>query len=347
MSLLRRQATQYILGFSLSCVFALAISNALMDSLYSHEYDPLLSKYTYTPNTTYHKRQEGWASTEIGKHNVNAIVDVKQIRGLKVAIWGDSEVEGFQVADDKKMAQQLTGLFRSANLKLTGFSVAHSGNAFADYYFDIPKYERIVQNISAHYIIVCNLNDALPSPNSTRCKFIDQGHYLLVESSCRPPQQELLRRLSKWRLRFISYLYGKVARINLRFKLGPTEKTDYRPDEISRYSKKEEAWEYMLTKIREQSSKPITVVYCSYAPKIEKCGVLMSDPCEKDASTFASLCHRSGIGFVDLTKVFQDYYLKTLHFPRGFSNTTPSKGHLNDEGHKLVAEAIFKSVLSR
>ena len=64
-----------------------------MDSLASHEYDPALGKFMYTANTYHRMRQEGWATTFIGKYNTFAIKDIDKNKLPKIAIWGDSEVD--------------------------------------------------------------------------------------------------------------------------------------------------------------------------------------------------------------------------------------------------------------
>jgi hypothetical protein len=47
-----------------------------------------------------------------------------------------------------------------------------------------------------------------------------------------------------------------------------------------------------------------------------------------------------GIDIVDVTPTFIAYYDTTRQLPYGFANTVPGEGHLNAEGHRLVAEAV-------
>lgn len=204
----------WIIGFFASLTVAVLLSNLFMDSLYSHVYEPSLKKYVYAPNTAYLKRQEGWATTFIGMYNTYAIPSIEANMSAKVAIWGDSEVEAFQTPDDDKMAQQATNVFRARGVNLLAFAVGHSNNSFADYYFDIPKYEQVIPNISSHYIIMCSIGDALPiSGISTttdattkndggRARYYsNKNNFVLKDSDCRPAQQTILYYLAKYKLR--------------------------------------------------------------------------------------------------------------------------------------------------
>jgi lysophospholipase L1-like esterase len=55
---------------------------------------------------------------------------------------------------------------------------------------------------------------------------------------------------------------------------------------------------------------------------------------------FAQAAARAGVPLVDLGPALRDQFLKTGRPPAGFSNTAPGEGHLNAEGHVLLARAI-------
>lgn len=47
-----------------------------------------------------------------------------------------------------------------------------------------------------------------------------------------------------------------------------------------------------------------------------------------------------GLDFINMRKPFVEYYKKTHQPPHGFNNTTPGTGHINEIGHKLIANAL-------
>ena len=61
-------------------------------------------------------------------------------------------------------------------------------------------------------------------------------------------------------------------------------------------------------------------------------------------SAFARECRRNGIGFIDMTQDFCNYYRETGNFPRGFHNSRPSEGHFKLAGHRLIAKAIYRAI---
>lgn len=57
-----------------------------------------------------------------------------------------------------------------------------------------------------------------------------------------------------------------------------------------------------------------------------------------------STCEASDIVFVDLFDDFQTEYKKHYTFPFGFDNTKPFVGHLNEDGHRILAERLVATI---
>ncbi|MDP3447727.1 MAG: SGNH/GDSL hydrolase family protein [Eubacteriales bacterium] len=58
---------------------------------------------------------------------------------------------------------------------------------------------------------------------------------------------------------------------------------------------------------------------------------------------FRAACKNNGIVFVDTGDTFLSAYETDYAIPYGFSNTTMQSGHLNQLGHRIVAEAFYKA----
>lgn len=340
----------WAIGFLVSCIFAFIVTNVFMDSVPSHTYDPVFGKFMRTPNTNIRWRQEGWATTFVGKHNILAIKDIDKNRLPKIAIWGDSVVEALQVPDQAKMAQQLSRMFEHLGKQVLGFAIAHSENSLADYIVDLKEYESLIPNILSHYIVLCNLrDDTLPNRNERtgRSEFVYDGSFRIVESENRGRHQHFYNLLSKYNMRMASYFFGKVTRyrVQLPWNRRGDVKGDKPLEELS-YNKLE-SWDFILGELRKQSSKRITVLYIPYRPAIVGGGLSFEDPQQEDKEMFANICRRHNIGFIDISEKFNNFFRSTNKFPTGFANTFPGRGHLNVDGHRLVAEAIFLNELSR
>ena len=59
------------------------------------------------------------------------------------------------------------------------------------------------------------------------------------------------------------------------------------------------------------------------------------------AQEFMALAKEQGIAVLDMRPIFLRYFHETGQFPTGFSNSFPGKGHWNNAGHKLVAQAVY------
>jgi lysophospholipase L1-like esterase len=324
-----------------------------MDPLVPVEYDPALGKFMYTPNTYIRWRQEGWATTFVGKHNTYGIRDIDKNELSKIVIWGDSAVEAFQVPDASKMSQQVSEMFYRTGHEFLGLGIAQSANSLADYIVDLREYESLIPNILSHYIVLSNLkDDTLPNRNThtNRSKFLYNNNFSIVESKNIGSYQKVYNQLSKYKLRMISYFFGKVSRYRVQLPWNSTKafEIDAQAEEKLSYNKLE-AWEFIFGELRKQSNKPITLVYTPKTPTIRNGKIILkeSSEIEKDKLIIARICRRHNIDFIDLTENFNGYFLKTLKFPRGFANTFPGRGHFNVDGHRIVAEAIFSHELSR
>jgi hypothetical protein len=61
----------------------------------------------------------------------------------------------------------------------------------------------------------------------------------------------------------------------------------------------------------------------------------------KTIDVFSEICRESGIDFIDVGEEFVSYYNQYSKLPYGFLNTTLGGGHLNETGHRIIADAIL------
>lgn len=59
-------------------------------------------------------------------------------------------------------------------------------------------------------------------------------------------------------------------------------------------------------------------------------------------NTFQNACEDNNIIFVDTGDAFVKYYNEYSMVPYGFANTTMGSGHLNEVGHKIIADELYK-----
>ncbi|OPY15549.1 MAG: hypothetical protein A4E66_00066 [Syntrophus sp. PtaB.Bin001] len=336
---------QWIFGFIFAFIIIWAFSALFGDTVITYTWSPDSGTWIRPPGSIHRHRSEGWATSYFGKLDVQGINDISRIKLPAIAIWGDSHVEAFQVEQQKKMQEVLVGLLKANGIKnITAFGIGQSGDSVADYYFKIPRYEKICSTIIAHYIILTDFNDVFPNqPLVGHASFQANPRYQIVDIKGKPDHLRIRAFLRKWGLDFVWLSAVTVIKdTRLRFSPGPC-KVRLKSREVAHDQDPEKAFSFLLRALRNQTTKPIIFVYCPYVPAIDGGKVNFNDQKVNIIHVFARECRRNGIDFIDLTQDFYSCYRETGTFPRGFINTRPSEGHFNGAGHRLIAKAIYRT----
>lgn len=68
-------------------------------------------------------------------------------------------------------------------------------------------------------------------------------------------------------------------------------------------------------------------------------------PCDEEKlALFSQLCKKNDIIFVDSVSVFEALYTEQYILAHGFANTAVGVGHLNEYGHRAVAEVLANAI---
>ena len=327
------------------------IGQLFCSSLLVLEYNPRLNKYIYACDNEYHQRYEGWATTKIGHYGVNAVPDITAIKGDKIAVWGDSYVEAYHVNDQFKTPCVVNTLFENKGIKLFCYGVAISGNSIADYYYDIPKYDKLVSNTIAHYIVITSPEDVLPNqPADVAYGVYMSDPYRLEISSWKPKHQSTKKLFKKYGFGFL----WEPSR-----KLLTETSLDFLPHVVSESTIPHDkrcsmvssmdigpSINFILAKLKKQTDKKIVLAYCPKIPYLENGQVVTQKKDTEFSLLLMSAAQASGIDFIDLSEHFVRFYRASNKFPRGFHNSKPGEGHFNRHGHRLVAERIVYSIIN-
>ena len=334
-----------ILSFAASIVFIWAVSYYCSDSPVNYQYDALLRKYVQQSNSLVKYRSEGRGSTFIGKYGVNHFSDISKYPQQKICIWGNSYIEAFQVNDEEKIPQVLTTIFSEHNYSnLIAFSAGIAGQSVANQYFDIPQYEQAIPSIIAHVIIIASFDDILPKTRivgDPRAAMFLAQPYRLEPTHWQPTNQNIKYFYNRYGIYFLQKPLRDINHIKISFSPHIKEKPPQQHLPVIAAETYREAWTYLLTKLRAQTSVPVVLVYCPQVPFIKDGKVNLKDPNGNFIKDFAGIAKLHNIQFIDVSDSFAESYLKNNSFPRGFSNSRPGSGHFNAMGHNIVAHTIF------
>ena len=101
-----------------------------------------------------------------------------------------------------------------------------------------------------------------------------------------------------------------------------------------------------LTKAQLDASKTDAKLVIFYQPRtsIDETGSIINSTDQRALEIFKSKCAENEIVFVDMTAPFTELYEKEYVLAHGFSNTAVGVGHLNEAGHKVIAEALTQAI---
>jgi hypothetical protein len=77
--------------------------------------------------------------------------------------------------------------------------------------------------------------------------------------------------------------------------------------------------------------------------KLEKDGSI-SLVQDKNLVALRAVCEREGVVFIDATERFREEYEKNNIWPYGFCNASIISGHLNRDGHRMVADVLEEAI---
>jgi hypothetical protein len=275
-----------------------------------------------------------------------------------VVFWGDSYVEAYQVADTRKMAGALTTLCRSrpGGQALTAGSAGRSGQSLADYILQIPAYERAAGVPRLHVVILADIEDLLPDQGSAHhARFLSQPDFRLAGDRPMSGFERAARTvLADWHLqvldtlesRFLGVLAKKPLWRRLRFRPGPVDRAlaAAGPEPAAGAVTTPEATaaiDYILKELRQATAAPVLLVYCPTVPHLVNGAAVFGDA---QAAAFQVVETRAGLARVPLITMggaFAEHFRATRRLPRGFANSRVGEGHLNEDGHRLVAVAVL------
>lgn len=339
----RRSLASWLGGLAGSFLLAWLVAPCFVNSGILWAPDDVLGRYVRQPGATVIWRSEGWGTTRFGPHGM--VGDVEGILaggGPVFVFWGDSHAEAFQVDDVEKGVAVYNA--QAAPGAPQGVVCAESGLSVADYAFDIPKLERAYPQVVGHVILLNGMRDVLPQTSPSVHARFAENPWRLEPGTYRPNANGL-----RWgpvirdmRLEFLYDLCRRVKDHSFRFTPGTAEASGAaEPDGQAACNpeRMREGWRFLLRTLRGQG-RNVAFLYCPMVPAPGNGGVVAEDPDKACKALFREVCADQGVGFVDLTDAFNGFYRNEAAFPRGFPNSRAGEGHLNRDGHRLVAGAL-------
>lgn len=337
--------SHWILGLALSFTVAWAAGAVFLDTVQPVALDPAVDRYMPEPGTAMRYRSEGFARTTAGEHGLRSLPGGLLPRGGKVIFWGDSYVEALQVDDAGHMDQVFTRLADRSGLALSGVALGVSGDGIIDDLFRLRPYAPVFSPVALHVFVVAEIDEFLPdAPHPGHCELRSEPEPRLIFGTAEYPGSHLRYGHAVRALELTGpyRILRKALATALRFAPGPAEAPRPAPAAVKDPARQAAAQDFLLATLRSQTSEPMLVVFLPVVPRLSGGTVSSGTPEEAAVAEVKDACQRNGIAFLDLGPEFLAFHEATGRFPRGFFNSPPGQGHLNEDGHRLVAEAVLR-----
>ncbi|WP_162013540.1 SGNH/GDSL hydrolase family protein [Desulfofarcimen acetoxidans] len=265
-----------------------------------------------------------------------------------VLVLGDSHTEAEQVKRDDNFCSVAENKLASASII---YNAGVSGLSMADY---IGYGQVYMDYFNPNKVIIQVTYDDFTSNATLRSKdtFIaaDGQTYAIIKRVNYMQNSSFDNLKEKVRCPFVYNLYFRLSDIVSDFlhpKLRP-----FLPKyavEISRNIDCSSLIDWQVSQIKHIFGDKAAFLYLPSTPMIGQQGTVeWSEYVENDTKLkIVSACNKYGVDFIDLQTSFNILFKKTQHFPRGFNNTDPSRGHLNKFGHYATGVELANYLKSK
>ncbi len=349
----------WLIGLLGSWAVLWALGPLLFDSILVRSFDDDLQTVTLHPGMTVRWTSEGWGLTRIGSNGLAGCEPLTILPGEDVIVlWGDSQVEGFCVPDDRKLVAQAEGLARpsgSAGVayqsgRATRFlSLGRSGTDAKDWSRLMPAVQR-KWDAKWHVWVITQWSDL---------QALADFEQPIEESSSRKPSPPWVRNLAAVRAETLvraarrTFLVSQTGQWRrLQFGMGPRQVSHHGDHDVPETSVEgvEGVAGTLIGRLRELTDEVDSKLLMVYAPAVPRILGGYSD-LDRDDESFAAfsrnldLAADERLALVDAREAFIDLWTSQRMLARGFHNGLPGYGHLNEHGNRVLAQLIV-NVLS-
>ncbi len=301
----------------------------------------------YEPNRRIVRADEGFTVTSIDRNGyINQSTDLTD--SGYVLVMGNSQSNGCNVMPDKKWIALLNSKIQNVKNEDTMqvYNLSVGGSQFCDQIQGIQAAMEEFPDSNA-LIIQITSTDMLAEELSAieQREFIEEarGEYLVTHLNFKQKLRNAIKdvfplivyiselKLSKIELGFgEAFLHGNqnIVYMAENLKWGPNEEKKYQKSlrDALLFLKNTYHGELIILNIPGISlqTEQMIMVNAGYYEEI-----------------FREICEQNDIYYLNMGEIYQKEYEDKRILPYGFSNTSPGTGHLNKNGHQMVADVLY------
>ncbi len=282
--------------------------------------------YKWKANDFYARGTEGFAMGRTNNEGFLDAIDCEAGMPIDVLLMGSSQIEGFNVAMEDTVAARMNDQLEHK----TVYSIGMSEHVFET--------------------CCCNLEAALERyrpacvvMETAGCLFPDEMLSVMAEGSRAELSSRadgiigLLQKSDYLRLLYAQKeKYQKAQASGQEIDLPDSSGDDAQNDDI--------LLAQLLQKLSDTAAAHGARLIILYHPgtEVQADGSLRLTGSRKAKEQFRAACAEAGIDFLDMSERFLAEYESAHVLPYGFSNTPVGSGHLNRQGHAMIADELCR-----
>lgn len=286
--------------------------------------DTFATDYKWQSNQFKSNMTEGFAWIKLDKYGFNNINS--HIDDIDILLMGSSHMEAVQIKQEENLSELLNKMldYNVYNIGMSGHQIYNIANNFkyAINYYHPNKYIIIeTDNIDLN----CSTMQKVIDYKFERIPSYDTGFLFYAQKI--PAVKNIYKQLQDW------IIVGKHS-----------------ANKINEAVNNENSYEMILKKflkIISSESKAAgvkTIIFYHPVEMLNKDGDVSYAVDTDKLEIFEKTCEKLGIYFVNMTDSFYDLYVNEHKLAHGFNNTHIGTGHLNSDGHRVIANEIIKLI---
>jgi hypothetical protein len=292
--------------------------------------------YVYPKFVRYSQLVEGFGYGKMNNEGYNNIDDYGSQK-IDILLMGSSHIEGMNVVQKETTASVLNALLKARYTYNIGFSThdflrnLNNLKDAVDYYkpqgYVVLEIQNIIFSVQEIESVIYSQMERLPSFDHGILSYLQRMPYL---------------RLGYRQIKFLSGLHVVDM---LNFFKRDNSKAEEDSNNIN-WEQMEILLDSLMARTRKiciDNEIDFIIVYHPHLA-IQKDGSVSADYLNEYLTKLKNACHNNGIYFIDMTDVFIEEYNKSSLLPHGFLNTAIGTGHLNKNGHRLIANELFRQI---
>ncbi|GHV91663.1 hypothetical protein AGMMS50268_21660 [Spirochaetia bacterium] len=292
------------------------------------------TEMVYKKHSNYNGAIEGFGYGRINNEGFTNIEDYNE-QPVDILLMGSSHMEGFQVPQDKTTASLLNKLFFGKEYVYNIGIGGHSFHVVAD------NFESAIKRYTPEKYVIIETGSIQFSMQT----LVDIINYKIPEnifgSNIRGPRAFLRTTFLRNILVCVRLFAYQVKQFRDKANKGKLEGLDeFNKDDYL------EKINMIMQRLNQTTIENNTRLIIFYHPHLtlNKDGSASVATDNEYLEMFKNACSDNDIYFIDMTAVFMEEYQTNHILPYGFANTAVGAGHLNKNGHRIIANELFRRI---